>query len=367
MNLVQKISAFVAVGISALTIACTPEISQAQTRQSNGTQYSPQYGREYGQGYYRSKYRFDPVYFYYRGYWYRRNPVTIVKPKPVPFPMPAPVPKVPDVTPVTKPTPLPKPPIVVPTPVPTPAPTPTPKPKPPVTPIPVPTPTPPVKQSSGLITLHFDDGHKNVITNAVPILKQYGYTGDYAIIGLANTLYDPVNYVSDSEIVNAYNSGVLNPVAHTQNHYDLTKLTAAAAEKEMVDSQTNILRITGVKPDLLVTPYCASNSTIKTIASKHFRFVRNCGDNGNIKGQVDPLALDSFIIEKDTTLAEIQSRITDAKTNNKWLIIGFHHISDTETDDQTVKVADFRKIMEMIKASGLPVKKTTEAYNQFTK
>jgi peptidoglycan/xylan/chitin deacetylase (PgdA/CDA1 family) len=371
MNLVQKITAFVAVGISAMTITCSPSSAQTQ-RQSNGVQYSPEYGRDYGQGYYRSNYRYDPIYFYYGGHWYRRNPVVTVTPKPVPVPTPAPTPK-PPVTPapvpVPTPTPVPKPPVAVPAPIPTPAPTPvpTPTPKPPVTPAPVPTPTPPVKQSTGLITLHFDDGYKDVVTNAVPILKSYGYQGDYGIIGQANTAYDPILYASDIDILNAYKSGVLNPVAHTQNHFDLATLTPAAAEKEMADSQTYIQRITGYKTDLVVTPYCSTSPTVKGSAAKYFRLLRNCGDGGMTKGQVDPLALDAFLIEKDTTLAQIQAKINDAKTNNKWLIIGFHHVSDTETDDQTVKVADFLKIMEMIKASGLPVKKTTDAYNQFTK
>jgi peptidoglycan/xylan/chitin deacetylase (PgdA/CDA1 family) len=332
MNLVQKFTAFVTIGITALIALNSPEVSQAQTSQNSGSKITPQYGRNYGQGYYRGYNRYDLIYYYYRGRWYRRTPV----------PAPAPTPKPPVVTPTPAPAPI------------------------PVTKTPEVIPAPPVTQSTGVVTLHFDDGHKNVITNAVPIMKQYGYTGEFPIIGLANTLYDPVGYASDNDILSAYKSGVLIPVVHTQNHFDLTKLTAADAEKEMVDSQTNILRITGYKPDLLVTPYCASNSTIKTIASKHFKFIRNCGDNGNIKGQVDPLALDGFVIEKTTTFAEIQSRITDAKINNKWLIIGFHHVSDTETDDQTVKVADFRKIMEMIKSSGLPVKTTNDAYNYFT-
>jgi peptidoglycan/xylan/chitin deacetylase (PgdA/CDA1 family) len=344
MNLVQKFTAIVTIGITALTALNSPEVSQAQTSQN----YGPQYGRNYGQGYYRSYNRYDPIYYYYRGRWYRRTPV--------PAPVPGPKPPVLTPTPVPSPTPVTKPPEVIPAPEPAPIQTP----KPPIIP------APPIAQSTGVVTLHFDDGHKNVITNAVPIMKQYGYTGEFPIIGLANTLYDPVGYASDNDILSAYKSGVLIPVVHTQNHFDLTKLTAADAEKEMVDSQTNILRITGYKPDLLVTPYCASNSTIKIIASKHFKFIRNCGDNGNIKGQVDPLALDGFVIEKTTTFAEIQSRITDAKINNKWLIIGFHHVSDTETDDQTVKVADFRKIMEMIKSSGLPVKTTNDAYNYLT-
>ena len=341
------------------------------------TQYSPQFGREYGRGYYRSYYRYDPIYFYYRGYWYKRSvrptppaPVPTPAPKPpvvtpAPTPTPVPVPK-PPVTPAPVPTPAPTPkPPVTPTPVPTPVPTPTPK--PPVTPTPAPVPTPPVVKSTGIITLNFDDGNRDIIMNAVPLLKQYGYTGDYGIIGLANTKFDPVGYSSDAEILAAYKSGVLNPVAHTQNHLDLATLTAAAAEKEMVDSQTNILKITGVKTDVLVTPYCSTSPGIKTIAAKYFRFVRNCGENGNIKGQVDPLALDSFVIEKSTTLADIQARINDAKTNNKWLIITFHHVSDTETDEQTVKVADFAKILGYIKASGLPVQNTSNAYNTFTK
>jgi peptidoglycan/xylan/chitin deacetylase (PgdA/CDA1 family) len=363
MNFFQKLTLALTIGLGSIGIAATADVASAQNK-SNGVQYSPQYGRDYGQGYYRSYYRYDPVYFYYRGHWYKRVQKPATPPTPVPSTPPVVTP-----APVPPPTPVPpKPPVVTPAPVPVPTPTP----KPPVAPPPVPTPTPlppapPVIQSTGIVTLHFDDGHKDVITNAAPIMKQYGYTADFAIIGLANTLYDPVGYASDSDILKAYQSGILNPVAHTQNHFDLGTLTAAAAEKEMVDSQTNILRITGVKTDTLVTPYCSSNASIKSIASKYFRFVRNCGDNGNIKGQVDPLALDAFLVEKTTTLADIQARITDAKVNNKWLIIGFHHVSDTETDDQTVKVADFRKIMDMIKASGLPVKNTTAAYTAFTK
>jgi peptidoglycan/xylan/chitin deacetylase (PgdA/CDA1 family) len=349
MNLVQKFTALVTVGITTLTALNSPEVSQAQTSQN----YGPQYGRNYGQGYYRSYNRYDTIYYYYRGRWYRRTPVAT----------PAPTPKPPVTTPTPVPSPIPvtKPPVVITSPEPVPTQTP----KPPTISAPPVVITPPVAQSSGVITLHFDDGYKDVITNAAPIMKQYGFTGDYAIIGLANTLYDTVGYASDNDILDAYKSGVLIPVAHSQNHFDLTTLTAASAEKEIADSQTNILRITGYKPDLLVTPYCASNSTIKTIASKYYKFVRNCGDNGNIKGQLDPLALDAFLIEKNTTLAEIQSRITDAKINNKWLIIGFHHVSDTGTDDQTVKIADFRKIMEMVKSSGLPVKNTNAAYNYF--
>ena len=382
MNLFQKAILALTVTTSTLGITNFHEVASAQS-QSNGTQYSPQFGREYGRGYYRSYYRYDPIYFYYRGYWYKRSvrptpPTPVPTPRPpvvtpAPTPTPVPVPKppvtpapVPTPTPTPPPVPTPKPP-VVPAPVPTPAPTPVPTPKPPVIPAPVPTPQPPVVKSTGIITLNFDDGYRDVITNAVPLLKKYGFTGDYGIIGLANTVYDPVGYASDAEILAVYKSGVLNPVAHTQRHLDLATITAAAAEKEMADSQLNILKITGIKTDVLVTPYCSSSSGVKTIAAKYYRFVRNCGENGNIKGQVDPLALDSFVIEKETTFADIKARIDDAKLNNKWLIITFHHVSDTETDPQTVKVADFEKILAYIKASGLPVQNTANAYNTFTK
>jgi len=116
----------------------------------------------------------------------------------------------------------------------------------------------------------FDDGYEDVFTNAVPILKQYGYSGAFGIITqfVGQTQGDNF-YASWSEIKTAA-ALQMEIVCHTQNHFDGTnpKFDAAYIYNNLSGCQQDLRsHLADVEP-ILIYPYGHYNAQYLEQAGK---------------------------------------------------------------------------------------------------
>jgi len=99
------------------------------------------------------------------------------------------------------------------------------------------------------IVLTFDDGHRDFLTTAAPILKDHGFSatlfvvtgrlGDKASWSSAGTTRDLLSHAELCEL----KSGGFQLGSHTVTHSDLRTLDAAALERELTDSRATIAEI----------------------------------------------------------------------------------------------------------------------------
>lgn len=149
------------------------------------------------------------------------------------------------------------------------------------------------------IVIAFDDGYRNVFTDAFPILQKYGLTGTVFLItdycGKSNnwpgnlTSLERQPLLSWSEIEEMRRGG-FEFGAHTLTHPDLTGIPIQQAEREIVQSQREIQDRLGAEVTSFAYPYGSYGSEIKEIVRNHF--LAACSTKlGKVESGSDPFLL----------------------------------------------------------------------------
>lgn len=103
----------------------------------------------------------------------------------------------------------------------------------------------------------FDDGYEDALTYAPPILKRFGYKGDFGIITQFTGISLGDNqYASWQEIHGAKALG-MEMVSHTQDHFDGTdkKYTDSFILRNLKDSQKDLKDNLGANFPILIYPF----------------------------------------------------------------------------------------------------------------
>ena len=110
------------------------------------------------------------------------------------------------------------------------------------------------------IVFTFDDGYKDVFTNAIPILEKYKFVGSFAI---ATELLGRPSYAVWGDILSAQRSG-MEIVSHTENHLDLTYHLYSDADlhREIFGSKKILEEKLGTRVEFFVYPYGKYNARV---------------------------------------------------------------------------------------------------------
>ena len=181
--------------------------------------------------------------------------------------------------------------------------------------------TPWPENKSGAVSLTFDDGETSQYTLGVPALNARGLKGSFYII----TEYAGVPL--DAAAWNSWrNAAVVGHEigSHSKTHTDLTQLSPAQLQDEVVGSKVTIdAQITTQKTRSFVYPFGYFNSSVMSIVQDNYIAARgvNCTLNDepfefyNVSGCTpDDLTLDIYAL---TDAAEQQ---------RKWLVLYFHSL-----------------------------------------
>jgi peptidoglycan/xylan/chitin deacetylase (PgdA/CDA1 family) len=92
------------------------------------------------------------------------------------------------------------------------------------------------------IVLTFDDGYRDIYTNAWPLLREYGFP---ATVYLITSVIDHPEYLTREMILEMAASGLVDFGSHTVHHPNLTALPDADAEVEIVESKRVLEELLG--------------------------------------------------------------------------------------------------------------------------
>ncbi len=177
------------------------------------------------------------------------------------------------------------------------------------------------------VLLTFDDGYLNNYTDALPILKEYGYRATIYVVvqtvGWDNAWHNPasevrIKMVSWDQLKEMRAAG-WEVGSHTMNHPRLHQLTLKEAEIEMEKSRRVIGEFLGEAPDSFAYPYGAGadDARLQGIAKK-------CGyrsavsvhagkwDNDGCKAR--PYCLPRVYVRRDENMFDFHLQITRGKS-----------------------------------------------------
>ena len=127
----------------------------------------------------------------------------------------------------------------------------------------------------------FDDGYKDLLTNALPLLKKYNFKATCLIIsnliGKRN-IWDEFNEnIKDKELMNLsdINYWLKNGMkigSHSKNHKKLTKLDDKEKIDEIINSKNELESLTGTTIDSFCYPYGLYNENVVNIVKEKYDF-----------------------------------------------------------------------------------------------
>lgn len=112
------------------------------------------------------------------------------------------------------------------------------------------------------VALTFDDGYQDFISEAYPLLEQFGFTATVYII--TNRLQDS-RHLSEDDIVYLANRGIAFG-SHSVTHSNLTRQSSADLRQELLDSKTTLSRLTDKEVTALSYPAGQYTEDVVTVA-----------------------------------------------------------------------------------------------------
>jgi peptidoglycan/xylan/chitin deacetylase (PgdA/CDA1 family) len=113
-------------------------------------------------------------------------------------------------------------------------------------------------KSAKLAVITFDDGYRNIFTDAFPVLRQYGFSATVflatAFVGERTGAFDGIECLTWSEIRELRRHG-LRFGSHTVNHPKLYQMEWSEIESELRDSKEQIERRLGERVTSFAYPY----------------------------------------------------------------------------------------------------------------
>ncbi len=172
------------------------------------------------------------------------------------------------------------------------------------------------------VALTFDDGFQNFYTTAFPVLEQYGFNATVFLVTdycgkrnewEADSPMIPLNKMLSWQEIKKLNESGIEFGAHTRTHPDLTRISAAQVEREIVESKAAIEDALGCEATTFAYPYGKFNSSVKRIVEKNFKAA--CSTNlGKVKRGSDFFSLeriDTYYMSNPKIFNSISSKTFD--------------------------------------------------------
>lgn len=224
-------------------------------------------------------------------------------------------------------------------------------------------------QAEGAAVIVFDDGYRSILP-AAEIMKNYGIKGNVAVIAdyTSETMSVKrlVGYLLLEDLRKLQNEYGWNMVNHSQAHrnaitdyYDKDNLSGL--EQDILNGARFLVE-NGINsaPNWYIYPNGATNSEIKDIVGKYYKFARTTQTQPEVFPFGEPLGVKTFAVEDVTTTEEISKAVSDAKKYNLTLFLTFHRIKNRPEDAGGYEIQKFEQVIKDIAAQGLPVKTLSE-------
>jgi len=162
------------------------------------------------------------------------------------------------------------------------------------------------------VLLTFDDGYRDFMTEAVPILNKYGVPAILFIHTnrsseqLKNSL--PLLDWADIKLL----SDNFEIGSHSHSHPNLKNLSASELGNEVLDSDRIIQEVTSKKPETFAYPFGVFNQqTVEILKKNHYKLGFTI-DRGTVRASDDSFRIKRFGVANDTSFVEFKARVTGA-------------------------------------------------------
>jgi peptidoglycan/xylan/chitin deacetylase (PgdA/CDA1 family) len=203
--------------------------------------------------------------------------------------------------------------------------------------------------AQGAITFMFDDGETTTLTEGKKKLDTVGFKGSAAII---SSEVGSAGYMNKQQLLTLQRGG-WEIVSHSVSHEDLTLMTPANYNKELLSSK-NSLTALGLKVNNFGLPFGAYNADIMANAAKYYSSARAYESGDNPRGAF-PFDVKVRGLLSSTPISEVKSWIDKAKNEKRWEVFVFHSIVENGDDEYHSTPKQLSDIVDLVKASGLSV------------
>lgn len=117
------------------------------------------------------------------------------------------------------------------------------------------------------VCLTFDDVFVYFYNNAYPLFKKYNQKATLFII---TNYINGENYLTEDQIKEMADSGLISIESHTLSHEDLSKMTYEEQEKQAYESKERLEKLTGKQVTTYCYPYGRYNNDTIQIAKKQY-------------------------------------------------------------------------------------------------
>ena len=152
------------------------------------------------------------------------------------------------------------------------------------------------------IIITFDDSYKDLISNALPILKKYefnatcfavsNYLGSKNIWDLGKNNYVEKELMNKNDLREWVSNG-MSVGSHTHNHHDLTKLNKNEISNQLNKSKKILENITGSEVINFSYPYGKVNNLVYKMTKKYFKIATTTN-----RGRFDNNVHDLYLIPR---------------------------------------------------------------------
>lgn len=180
----------------------------------------------------------------------------------------------------------------------------------------------PVGFNRALVSLTFDDGYDNEYTQALPLLKKYGYNSTQFII---TSLINTTGYMTSAQVKNFATAGS-EMASHTVTHNNMLTETKAQYDNELTQSKATLQNWTGVPVTDLAFPNGLYNQAIVNDTKLSYSASRGVEDGLNGKDNFNGYDVKVQNVYNTTTTAQVADWVAQAQSTKTWLVLVYHSI-----------------------------------------
>lgn len=204
--------------------------------------------------------------------------------------------------------------------------------------------------SSGFVSIDFDDGWES-IWDAANYMSTKGLVGALHVIPSA---LGTAGFLTQAQVDDLARRG-WDISGHGGTNLATLYATSPATAEADIRSMREWLDSKAYKgADIYAYPEGVNNLAIKNIVGRYFSIGRDVLFISQPAAYVAPLNVHSHAPMETTTLADINTRVTDTLTKGTWHVIAFHKIVTAPTPGSVVEysMANFQKVIDHIVNSG---------------
>lgn len=209
---------------------------------------------------------------------------------------------------------------------------------------------------TGMVSFNFDDGHKSVYENALPVFKKYQVLG--SIFPVVGAIEDHEDWIVTWPQLLEFKEAGWEIGSHTMTHANLTTISDAQIDYELEESQ-RILAEHSIIAKTLVFPYNAYNARVLDYTTRYYENSRTIGGfNGFDCNRYLIVCKD---LSATTKPEEAIAWINEAIQKKMWLVLMMHEIVTGPPGDYQYNVADLEEIVAYVAAHNIPAPTMQEA------